>query len=287
MDGLLTGEPSHHGILKGKFEGSHEKLEKCGRCWYLSRKEIDENSPSRHDGIDLKKENYLRISYSTFLQELGVALKVPQFTIATASVFCHRFFLRQSHAKNDWRIISIACMFLAGKVEETPHLLRDVIVVAYKIIHAKNAEEAQRVKQKEVYQQKKELILQAEGVVLVTLDFDLIVRHPYKLLVQAIKKIKVAQDALAQVAWNFVNDGLRTSICLQFQSHQIAAGAVFLAAKRLKLKIPSGGENPWWQEFGVTIHQLEDYCKQMLELYERREAQPLKQQTASGSEGGG
>jgi len=28
----------------------------------------------------------------------------PQVTIATAIVFCHRFFLRQSHAKNDRRV---------------------------------------------------------------------------------------------------------------------------------------------------------------------------------------
>lgn len=32
-------------------------------------------------------------------------------------------------------------------------------------------------------------------------------QHPYKPLVDAIKKFKVAQNALAQVAWNFVNDG--------------------------------------------------------------------------------
>lgn len=59
----------------------------------------------------------------------------------------------------------------------------------------------------EVYEQQKELILLAERVVLATLGFDFNVHHPYKPLVEAIKKFKVAQNALAQVAWNFVNDG--------------------------------------------------------------------------------
>jgi cyclin T len=59
----------------------------------------------------------------------------------------------------------------------------------------------------EVYEQQKELILLGERVVLATLGFDLNVHHPYKPLVEAIKKFKVAQNALAQVAWNFVNDG--------------------------------------------------------------------------------
>ena len=49
----------------------------------------------------------------------------------------------------------------------------------------------------EVYEQQKELILLGERVVLAT-------------LVEAIKKFKVAQNVLAQVAWNFVNDGYDT-----------------------------------------------------------------------------
>jgi cyclin T len=126
------------------------------------------------------------------------------------------------------------------------------------------------------------------------LGFDFNVHHPYKPLVEAIKKFKVAQNALAQVAWNFVNDGydpmlfilpsfnnsssmfslpslaflfthwkmacrLRTSLCLQFKPHHIAAGAIFLAAKFLKVKLPSDGEKVWWQEFDVTPRQLEGW----------------------------
>lgn len=139
----------------------------------------------------------------------------------------------------------------------------------------------------DVYEQQKELILLGERVVLATLGFDLNVHHPYKPLVEAIKKFKVAQNALAQVAWNFVNDGydvvflsnaipchsclslfdlgmrqcrLRTSLCLQFKPHHIAAGAIFLAAKFLKVKLPSDGEKVWWQEFDVTPRQLEGWC---------------------------
>ncbi|PIA52680.1 hypothetical protein AQUCO_01000504v1 [Aquilegia coerulea] len=269
MAGLLPGDSAHLGIVEGGPNGfSQDKPEEGGR-WYLSRKEIEENSPSRRDGIDLKKETYLRKSYCTFLQDLGMRLKVPQVTIATAIIFCHRFFLRQSHMKNDRRTIATVCMFLAGKVEETPRPLKDVILVSYEIIHKKDPAAVQKIKQKEVYEQQKELILLGERVVLATLGFDFNVNHPYKPLVEAIKKFKVAQNALAQVAWNFVNDGLRTSLCLQFKPHHIAAGAIFLAAKFLKVKLPSDGEKVWWQEFDVTPRQLEEVSNQMLELYEQ------------------
>ncbi|KAI3452743.1 hypothetical protein Pfo_009406 [Paulownia fortunei] len=286
MAGLLSGEPSHHGAPEGTYMVSQENLEEGGGRWYFSRKEIEENSPSRRDGIDLKKETYLRKSYCTFLQDLGMRLKVPQVTIATAIIFCHRFFLRQSHAKNDRRTIATVCMFLAGKVEETPRPLKDVILVSYEIIHKKDPAAVQRIKQKEVYEQQKELILLGERVVLATLGFDLNVHHPYKPLVEAIKKFKVAQNALAQVAWNFVNDGLRTSLCLQFKPHHIAAGAIFLAAKFLKVKLPSDGEKVWWQEFDVTPRQLEEVSNQMLELYEQNRVPPPQASEAEGSAGG-
>lgn len=59
----------------------------------------------------------------------------------------------------------------------------------------------------EVIEEQKELVLAGERLVLTTLGFDLNIHHPYKPLVAAIKKFKVAQNTLAQVAWNFVNDG--------------------------------------------------------------------------------
>ncbi|MCE3051227.1 hypothetical protein HAX54_049155 [Datura stramonium] len=143
----------------------------------------------------------------------------------------------------------------------------------------------------EILEQQKELILSGERVVLATLAFDLNVHHPYKPL-SAIKKFKVAQNALAQVAWNFVNDGWlgeqragRTSLCLQFKPHHIAAGAIFLAAKFLKVKLPSDGEKVWWQEFDVTPRQLEEVSNQMLELYEQNRVPPQASE-AEGSAGG-
>ncbi|VAI14623.1 unnamed protein product [Triticum turgidum subsp. durum] len=291
---MLPSDLSHHGIVENSpyriTKSGNKEAGKLSASWYFSRKEIEENSPSKRDGIDLKKETYLRKSYCTYLQDLGMRLKVPQVTIATSIVFCHRFYLRQSHAKNDRRTIATVCMFLAGKVEETPRPLKDVILVSYELIHKKDPAAGQKIKQREVYDRQKELILLGERVVLATLGFDLNVHHPYKPLVETIKKFKITHNALPQIAWNFVNDGLRTSLCLQFKPHHIAAGALFLAGKFLKVKfLPDDGEKAWYQEFDVTPRQLEEVSNQMLELYEQNrvvQSQPTNENEAEGSSAG-
>lgn len=76
----MAGDFSLHDMADDStFRSSHDRHEEVklpGATWYLSRKDIEENSPSRQDGIDLKKETYLRKSYCTFLQDLGMRLKV-------------------------------------------------------------------------------------------------------------------------------------------------------------------------------------------------------------------
>ncbi|GLJ51995.1 hypothetical protein SUGI_1105240 [Cryptomeria japonica] len=254
------------------------EAEGLGDGWYFTREEIDEFSPSRKHGIDAKKESNLRKSYCSFIKDVGVGLSLPQVAIASAIVFCHRFYLRHSHHDHDRYTIATACVFLAGKVEETPKTILKVTVLAYEIRHKRDPAASERIKQKECYEKQKELVIMAERVVLATLGFDLNIQHPYKHLVTAIKIFKVAQNSLAQVAWNFVNDGLITTLCLQFKPQHIAAGAIFLAAKFLRVKLPSDRERPWWQEFDVTPRQLEDVSNQMLELYEQS-----KTMTASAS----
>ncbi|CAH8305924.1 unnamed protein product [Eruca vesicaria subsp. sativa] len=235
------------------------------RSWYNTREEIEVKSPSRLDGIDLKQESFQRWSYSTFLQELGKTLNNHQKSIATSIVLCQRFFTRQSLAKNDPKIISIICMFIAGKVEGSPRPVGDVISKAYWLLHGKEPST-------EVCERLKGTVLTGEKFVMSTLRFDLEIEHPYEPALDWVRRsVKVEMDArkVSQGAWNFINDSLRSSLCLQFRPRQIAAAAIYLGSGIMKVKLPCDGEKDWWLEFGVTKRQLIDICNQMLGIYQQ------------------
>lgn len=275
MAGHLPGNPSQHEVARDAAS-IHVPKEPQGFAsnWYFSRQELEDHTPSRKDGIEQGEESHMRKLYCSFLQELGMELQVPQVTIATAMMFCHRFYMRQSHAKNCWQTIATVCMFLGCKAEETSRWLSDITVVAYRLMYKWDPSAPRRIKQKEVYDKQKQLILNGERFVLATLAFDLNIEHPYKPLVAALKRLEISDKELSKVAWNFVNDWLRTTLCLQYKPHYIAASSIFLAAKILRVKLPKEKGKVWWMQFDVSPKHLEGVVQQMMRLLEQNQKQP-------------
>ncbi|CAL9132241.1 unnamed protein product [Musa textilis] len=260
------GEPLK-AFIDGNCSVEDELHHRYWSSWFFSKEEIEKNSPSRKDGIDLRKESQLRMSYCSFLRDLGIRLGLPQVTIATAIMFCHRFYLRQSHAKNEWQIVATVCMFLASKADETPCGLDRIVVVAYETMHKRDPTAARRVRQKDFFEKQKALILIGERLLLSTLRFDFNIQHPYRPLLNALKKLGITQKEVRQVAWNYVNDWLWTTLCLQYKPHYIAAGSLFLAAKLHNVRLPSEeGGYVWWHEFDINPQQLEVVIQQMKQL---------------------
>ena len=73
----LQRNPCEHGIVGDAISPyMPEEPQCCARKWYFSKQEIEYHSPSRKDGIGLKKEAQLRNLYCSFIWELGRKLKV-------------------------------------------------------------------------------------------------------------------------------------------------------------------------------------------------------------------
>ncbi|MCD9638145.1 hypothetical protein HAX54_021917 [Datura stramonium] len=301
MAGQLLENPRLARVASGMH--IREKSESSMQRWYFTTEEMEDHSPSRRDGIDYEKESHIRILYYFFLQVLGIELKVPQVTIATAMMLCHRFYIRQSHAKNHWQIVATVSMFLTGKAKETPRWLSDLVVVAYNIIYKWDPSAPLRIRQNmsyqifnfvilplasvlflflmscfisyDIYDKEKDSVVAGERMLLVIVSFDLNIENPYKALVVSMKRLEISNKDMVKIAWNFVNAWLRTIMRLQYTPNYITVGSMFLVAKLLKVKLPAKKGNPWWMQFDVTPKQLEDVIQKMLQMLEQNQKQVI------------
>ncbi|PKI59208.1 hypothetical protein CRG98_020371 [Punica granatum] len=230
----------------------------------MSRDEIERLSPSRKDGIDLIRENHLRYTYCNFLQNLGLRLDLPQPTIGTAMVLCHRFFVRRSHACHDRFLIATAALFLAAKSEETARPLNNVLRASCYFFHKQDISYLSYLLPVDWFEQYRERVIEAEQLILTTLNFELNVQHPYGPLTAVLSKLGLSHTDLLSLALNLISQGLRSSLWLQFRPHQIAAGAVYLAARTLKMDLSR--YHNIWQEFQATPFVIQDVADQLMEL---------------------
>jgi protein BUR2 len=63
--------------------------------WLFTDAEIN-NTPSTLDKLPIAEERCRRAKGVNFIIQAGILLKLPQLTLATASVFFHRFYMRSS-----------------------------------------------------------------------------------------------------------------------------------------------------------------------------------------------
>lgn len=181
---------------------------------FMSREEIERCSPSRKDGIDAVREMHLRYSYCAFLQTLGARLELPQTTIGTAMVLCHRFFVRRSHACHDRFLVATAALFLAAKSEETPCPLNNVLRSASEIFHKQDFSYLSYALPVDWFELYRERITEAEQLILTTLNFELNVQHPYTSLTSTLEKLGFSQTVLVNLALNLVSEGVFRRIIL-------------------------------------------------------------------------
>ncbi|KAJ3669251.1 hypothetical protein LUZ60_011201 [Juncus effusus] len=232
---------------------------------YFSRDEIEKCSPSRKDGIDSLTEARLRHSYCLYLKNLGFRLDLPQTTIATAVVLCHRFFFRRSHACHDKFLVATSALFLASKSEESPCLLNTVLRASFEVSQSPEFTFMPFMTYaQDWFEQYRERVIEVEQLILTTLDFELEVIHPYGPLAAGLSKLGLSRTLIYTLACNFVTEGLRSSLWLQFKPHHIAAGAVSLAFKYLHYDInlyPT-----FWHDFQTTTYIVEDVEQQLREI---------------------
>uniref|UniRef100_A0A182W7E0 Cyclin-K n=1 Tax=Anopheles minimus TaxID=112268 RepID=A0A182W7E0_9DIPT len=247
--------------------------------WYYDKKDL-RNTPSARDGIDYETERRYRKEGARFIMEAGASMSLGHNTVATGVVYFHRFYMFHSFRTFPRYVTASCCLFLAGKVEETPKKCKDIIKTARGLL----ADE----KFQSFGDDPKEEVMTLERILLQTIKFDLQVEHPYSFLVKYAKCLKgdsAKLQKMVQMAWNFVNDSLSTTVSIQWEPEIIAVALIYLASKLSKFTVVDWvGKKPehlkWWDMFvqDVTMEILEEICHQVLDLYQpsQSESAPSK-----------
>ncbi|KAJ0183060.1 hypothetical protein K1T71_001036 [Dendrolimus kikuchii] len=236
--------------------------------WYYDKKDL-QNTPSFRDGISNETENRYRKEGARFIIDTGSKMDLGYNTVATGVVYFHRFYMFHSFRTFPRYITACCCLFLAGKVEETPKKCKDIIKVAKSLLTEQ--------KFASFGEDPKEEVMTLERILLQTIKFDLQVEHPYGYLLKyakCLKGDKAKLQKMVQMAWTFVNDSLCTTLCLQWEPEVIAVALMFLAGKLSKFEVVDWNgrvpkHNAWWDMFveDITMELLEDICHQVLDLY--------------------
>ncbi|CAG0891475.1 unnamed protein product, partial [Cyprideis torosa] len=244
--------------------------------WYFDKKQL-KVTPSFSEGIKSEAEKKYRSDGSRLILNLGVKMGLRYDSIATGALYFHRFYMCHSFKKFPrYHLTGCACLFLAGKVEETPKKAKDLMKSAKAtLFELKGSDDVFAA----FGDDPKEEMLVMECVILQTIKFDLQVEHPYKYLVKYAKVFKAPRQKVEQVvqmAWTFVNDSLSgTTLCLQWEPEVVAVAVLSLAGKMNQLdsrdwhgKQP--GQHRWWERFieGIAQKHLDDIGHQILDMYD-------------------
>lgn len=111
-------------------------------------------------------------------------------------------------------------------------------------------------------------VIKAERRVLKELGFCVHIKHPHKLIVMYLQVLGMEQNQrLMQMAWNFMNDSLRTDVFVRYNPESIACACIYLTARKINIPLPN---NPtWYGVFNVSENDIIDISYKIMDLYRR------------------
>jgi len=200
-----------------------------------------------------------------------------------------------SFADHDRFEVTVACMLLAAKTEESPKKLTTVIQECHRLksMSARrsggslgegvNDDGTLDMNSKEFIRLKERTLL-LERVILHTIGFELSIDHPHKFLPEQAAKLITSKkiefikppsnqeihiqmrNGLVQKAISFANDSMQTCLCLQYPATKIAAATIYMSGQANKMR-PTN--NRTWLDIldhDLDIESLASIVKQILEL---------------------
>lgn len=184
--------------------------------------------------------------------------------------------------------IAATSLFLATKTEENCRKTKEIVIAVAKVAQ-KNASLIIDEQSKEYWRWRDNILLYEE-LMLEYLTFDVVLQSPYNYLYNYLQTLQVEDNKqLRNVAWAFLNDSCLTMMCLMMPPKDIAAGAIYFAAKGTQTQILDDESGvPWWEQIGGKADLITKAVGVMNDFYTenplKRTDNPYEQSPASGNE---
>lgn len=182
----------------------------------------------------------------------------------TGQILLHQF---TCQVESDIPIVDLAmaCIFVAGKVEECHRRARDVVNVFYWILHRLEDPTHHRFALlgyvSDEYYRWRDRLTKMEMILLRELAFRVQPWHPAGLVVNYLRALEIEDQKLAQLSVNYMNDGMASVACICYQPPVMACAAIGLAVSDLSVNLPDNP--PWFEVFDVKKLEMV-HCMQLI-----------------------
>jgi hypothetical protein len=220
---------------------------------------------------------------------------------STALEFFHRYYAERSLVTNDHLLMSMACLYLAGKVDsDAPKSSRDIVRAALDLVSTR--EDFDRlIRDKEWVDAARRAVGKAERALLYQLGFRFEDTPAPGVVMEILKNPTITSflDACSpsgepervqihNLAVWFAMASRSAPLVLQFPQTAIAAACVWVAIKMFAkdttpLRTVYRGR-PWYEQYGIKSQDLESIAAQIASLVEKEHqyAQRLSEAVATG-----
>ena len=198
-----------------------------------------------------------------FMRKMCNMLRFEANTTAIASILFHRVYITVTFADQEPYLTGMACVFIAGKADDSFRKSRDVINVACSLM------DPDRTLQigDELFCWKS-MLLEQEQKVLRLLRFQCHVDTPFSFLYNFCLTLFGYSSDVASLATSIMNDSLLTLVWVQFTVVELCCAALKLASTLLELELPFEADpQPLWSVFGVHDDIVEQLSHRLLSQY--------------------
>lgn len=168
----------------------------------------------------------------------------------------------------DTILVALTSIFLACKLEEQPTRITKIIQIFFYIFQIRVGDQPHYI-DIATSNAIKTSIISCEKTMLEIFGFQDDFDSPHKFLLVYLNVLDFNDKIIAQKAWNYLNDSLCTTLCLEFPPNVVAAGAIFCTSNDLYLGLSDSP--PWFELFDAKKEEIDIVSKRLEDLYKKKE----------------